>query len=362
MIPSTSKLPELSIHNVYQGNIESSIKTPLNERYVINNSHLKCNEGMNFRHMGMLSWFENQDIASLKERVNFINNLTFEVVKNYPFKDKPITLISLGSGGLLMESFIHKSLNDNGYMDINWRVIDIGYLNNGFELCRKEFKENTDGKVKAFTTEQTYLKKQIDGKSLAEHDKSNGFTVMLSIDPPTALSSEKKHEVDCMMVRGRPVDDIQKANAIYLLVTDKQYKDVLYEIPNALSGGDSVIATDSVLKCWININDSYEVCYSPSVSGRSINSSVCDYLKLENESAALSNKKMDLLNIDKVFERYLIDLTRNSEGKSGIRFYVSDYDTSIKRLNDYFMENNHSGSVMFSSFSENTVRFDMMSF
>lgn len=80
-------------------------------------------------------------------------------------------MISLGSGGLLTEYFINKSLKNSGYKDLNWRIIDPDYQNNGYEQCRKEFKDRVNGKVMAFTTEQTYLNKSLGHSGLADNDK-----------------------------------------------------------------------------------------------------------------------------------------------------------------------------------------------
>lgn len=107
-----------------------------------------------------------------------------------PLRDKPITLISLGSGGLLTESFINEKIKNSGYKDISWRIIEPDYQNNGYKLCREEVKKRVNDNIVAFTTEQKYLNKSLGHSVLAENDKNRGTVVVLAIDPPAILSAE----------------------------------------------------------------------------------------------------------------------------------------------------------------------------
>lgn len=330
--------------------------SPLTTDRVIKESYLKQDAPCNSRCMGHLSWVENEHIASLNGRIDFINKVTSNIVETIPLRDTSITLISLGSGGLLTETFINESLKNSGYKDLNWRIIDPDYQNNGYEQCRKEFKERVNGKVMAFTTEQTYLNKSIGHSGLAENDKNSGATVVLSIDPPTALSgssAEVSYDPDCMLLKGRPVEDVRKANGIYLLVTQTDYKEMLNQVPHALSEGGQVVALDCVLKCSINKKGNYEVSFSPSETGSFMNNGTKPYLDSLSKISDLSQKKIELSNVDKAFDKYIEKL--NNSGQAGIKFFVSDYDTSIAKLYDYFIDSDN--KTLFASFDKNQISF-----
>ncbi|MCU1801578.1 MULTISPECIES: hypothetical protein [Pectobacterium] len=82
--------------------------------------------------MGDLSRIEDERGVSLNGRIDFINQVVSNVVNEMPSRDTPITFISLESGGLLTEFFIHDQLKKSGYDSLNWRVIDTGYQNDGY--------------------------------------------------------------------------------------------------------------------------------------------------------------------------------------------------------------------------------------
>lgn len=354
MIPSISTSTGTSVHISHQ-HYQAS---PLTTDRVIQNSYLKQNDPCNSRFIGHLSWVENEHVASLNGRIDFINKMTSSIVETIPLRDTPITFISLGSGGLLTEFFINEQLKNSGYKDLNWRVIDPNYQNNGYEQCRKEFKERVgNNNVMAFTTEQTYLKKSLGHSGLAQNDKNRGATVVLSIDPPTALSgssSEVSYNPDCMILKGRPVEDVSKANGIYLLVTKTNYKDMLHQIPHALSEGRQLVALDCGLKCSINNQGNCEVNFSPSETGSFINNGTKPYLDSLSKIANQVQKKIELSNVDKSFDKYIEKL--NGSGQSGIKFFVSDYDTSIVKLHDYFIDTNK--KTLFASFDKNEISFE----
>lgn len=331
--------------------------SPLTTDRVIKESYLKQDMLYNFRFMGNLSWIENEHIASLNGRIDFINKVTSTIVETIPLKDTPITFISLGSGGLLTEYFINESLKNSGYKDLNWRIIDPDYQNNGYKQCRKEFKERVNDNVMAFTTEQTYLNKSLGHSGLAENDKNRGATVVLSINPPTALagsSATVSYDPDCMLLGGMPVEDVRKANAIYLLVTQTDHKEMLNQVPHALSEGGKFFALDCALKCSINKQGNYEVSFSPSEKGRFIHNGTKPYLDSLRKISDLAQKKNELSDVDKVFDKYIEKL--NNSGQSGIKFFVSDYDTSIIKLHDYFIDSNN--KTLFASFDKNEISIE----
>jgi len=171
--------------------------SPLTTDYVMRDSNLRdTDSGCDARLIGNLSWIENEQVASLNSRIDFINKMTSHILEKIPLRDTPITLISLGSGGLLTEYFIHQQLENSGYQDINWRIIDSDYQNGGYENTRKEFREKVNGNVRAFTAEQAYLNKPLaeGDKKLAGNDRNRGAAVILAINPPTILSSAESFD------------------------------------------------------------------------------------------------------------------------------------------------------------------------
>lgn len=353
MTPSISTSTDTSVH-ISHHDYQAS---PLTIDRVIKESYLNQDSQCNSRCMGHLSWVENEHVASLNGRIDFINKVTSYIIETIPVRDTLITLISLCSGGLLTEFLINEQLKNSGYKDLNWIVIDPDYQNNGYEQCRKEFKERVDNKVMAFTTEQAYLKKSLGHSGLAENDKNRGAIVVLSIDPPTVLSgssAEVSYDPDCMLLRGRPVEDVRKANGIYLLVTQTAYKEMLNQVPHALSEGGQLVALDCVLKCSINKKGDCEVSFSPSETGRFINNGTKPYLDSLSKISDLTQKKIELSNVDEAFDKYIEKL--NNNGKYGMKFLVSDYDTSLVKLHDYFIDSNN--KTLFASFDKNEISFE----
>ncbi|QWA13665.1 hypothetical protein GTU79_14495 [Sodalis ligni] len=200
---------------------------PLTIKEILKMTSLRRGDTLNHRYMKHFSWVENEH-SSLNGRIEYINKTIAYIMKSIPLRESPVTLVSLGSGGLLTEWFIHQQLHKAGYRQLDWRVIDLDYQNGGYELCRKDFKvEAGNDNVKAFTTEQTYLSKSIGHGLLADIDKNQGPVVVLNISPPRAIadsSSAAVYDPDCMLIRGRPVEKAEKANGIYLLMASPEFK------------------------------------------------------------------------------------------------------------------------------------------
>ena len=350
MLPPVSINTDTSAH-ISHHNYQAA---PLTTERVIQNSCLKQGEQCNSRFMGHLSWVEHEHVASLNGRIDFINKVTSYIADIIPLRDTPITLISLGSGGLLTESFIDEQLKNSGYKDLNWRVIDPDYQNSGYEQCRKEFKQRVNNNVRAFTTEQAYLNKSLGHYGLAENDKNNGATVILSIDPPTTLA-EVSYDSDCMVLRGTSVEDASKANGIYLFVVSANYKEMLNQVPHALSEGSPPIAVNCALKCLINKQGNYEINVSPSETGRFINNGTKPYLDYLSKISNLAKNKIELSHVGKAFDKYIEKL--NNRDRIGMKFFVSDYDISIVKLHDYFIDSNN--KTLFASFDKNETSFKM---
>lgn len=350
MLPPVSINTDTSAH-ISHHNYQAA---PLTTERVIQNSCLTQKDQCSSRSMGHLSWGEYEHLASLHDRIDFINKVTSYITDKIPLRDTPITLISLGSGGLLTESFIDEQLKNSGYKDLNWRVIDPDYQNNGYAQCRNEFKQRVNNNVMAFTTEQAYLNESPGHYGLAENDKNHGATVILSIFPPTVLP-EISCDPDSMVLKGRSVEDVSEANGIYLFVVPPNYKEMLDQIPLVLSEGSQLIVLNCALKCLINKQGNYEINVSPSETGRFINNGTKPYLDSLSKTSNPTQKKIELSHIGNAFDKYIEKL--NNRDQLGMKFFISDYDVSIAKLQDYFIESNN--KTLFASFDKNETSLKM---
>jgi hypothetical protein len=352
VIPSTVKNRDLPT-SAPQQDVKMA---PLTVGDVLKMTRLEHGDPLNHRRMRHFSWVENE-CSSLKGRIDYINKTTSRIIESIPLRESPVTLVSLGSGGLLTEYFIHQQLKKAGYRQLYWRVIDLDYQNSGYEQCRKDFKiEAGNENVKAFTTEQAYFRKSIDHNFLSDNDKNQGAVVVLNVSPPRAItdsSSTAGYDSDCMLIRGRPIEEAEKANGIYLLMASPASKEDLLNVKKALSEGDSIVYLDCALNCSVNSSGKVVVIHSPSPTGRALNEGIKPYVdKLEGVANSVG-RKIDLLNLNKSLEGFVDEM--NSRGAFALKFLVSDYDTSLDKLREYFLDGNN--PVIFATFDNNECSF-----
>ncbi len=354
MFPSITTCTETSSYTHHSYNLPAP---PLTTNHIINNSYLeKTCFGCESRIMGNLSWVENDEVASLNSRIDFINRTVSTIIETMPSQETPITLVSLGSGGLLTEYFIHQQLKTSGYQDINWRIIDADYKNGGLEDSRKEFRATVAGKVKAFTAEQAYLNKspEENGEKLATSDKQRGAVVVLSINPPTILSSETAIDSSCISLRGSALQDASKANAIYLMAAVYSAKETVINGMNQMYSDIQIVTSDSLLKYSVNRQGNYEVSFSGSKPSTFIRNGAEVYLAALNQETHSENNKISLGDIDKALDKYISSLP--AIGAYGMNIFVSDYDQSIIELNDFFTDSHN--QILFASFDRNHTSFE----
>ena len=329
---------------------------PLMTYNVIRDSHLQTSHSIcNSRVIGSLSWIENEQIASLNSRVTFINEITYFISEKIPSRETPLTLVSLGSEGLLMEYFIHQQLKKSGYRDISWRVIDSGYQNNGYANSRNEFTQKVDGKVNVFTTEQAYFNKASDvaGENLASRDKHRGAVIILSINPPAALFPEKLIEHNSICLRGHAVTDINVANSIYLMVASCNAKEFVQKAINQLNLETQIISSEHVIRYAINGDGLCEVNFCQSKISSFIKNGVQTYLNSLSEPEIRREKNLTLNDINLALNKYISTLP--AIGLYGTKTFVSDYDNSITQLNNFFI-NSHNKTLL-AALDKNQIYF-----
>ncbi len=173
------------------------------------------------------------DHDSNEARISAINDVTQWICLNYPkISGGRITIISMGTAGLMMEQLVHEQLTKSGIADknIEWRCIDITYGNynhqnpnseKDFKPARDQFKKGKN--VRYFTTATAYLGKTIDKQKLSVTDKEKSAVIILSFNPPTKIvNTEEKTEG--FQPCGAPCP-VEKANSCFLWLGEKEHQD-----------------------------------------------------------------------------------------------------------------------------------------
>ncbi len=303
-----------------------------------------------YRFQDRFFWCEHDDVSSLSSRVSYINTLINHIRQTMPNQEQPLTLISLGAGGLLMESFIHTQLKGNGYQDIYWRVIDAEYGPDGTQCCLSHrdsldaFAALTAEKLAVYASDQRYFNTSAGGGG-GTNDRDRGATVLLGIDPPTASSQAlglTYLDPLRMSVKGRPVEDIADANCLYLISCDPEDKELVHHAMAALARGDRVVTLGSIIKCHVNKFGRCEVLSTQSPSSLMMKTACAPLLEQEKTAqASTSTFDMTLSDIKRAVERYVAAMADENDLYYAV-CCVSDYEVSLARLRDHIIDNPHS--------------------
>lgn len=315
---------------------------------VMKQTYLRQKGNVVYRQMSDMFWSEHEDISSLRSRVSYINSV-LNHIQQLSNKDRAITLISFGSGGLLMESFIHRQLQHLGYRDISWRVIDIDYgdyhhrHNHAYDLSLDAFSKITSGHLSVYRSEQNYFNSSYGGSSAVD-DRSRGITVLLAIDPPTTPSQilgTACVDPARMSVKGRPVEDITDANCFYVIASDPEMQNQVQEAITSLAQGDKVVTLGSIIKCHVNKFGHCEVLSTQSERSLAMAEGCKQLLEQAKATQASTSKsEMTLSDIKRTVDHYLA--TRAEKSLYYSACCVSDYDISLARLRGHIMDNHHS--------------------
>lgn len=285
------------------------------------------------RYLGTLSWVEDAQLASLPARVEFINRLCDHVTTTAIERDQPLTLVSLGAGCLLTEALIHDELRHAGYTDIRWRIIDAGYMNDGFRAARLGFIERVKEKVAAFTTEQAYFNKEVEGERLAMSDRAAGTSIVLCIDPPASPGMLDRIAPDAdgesvIGVRGQVIEDVTKANAValYIGLTPQETRAALS------AGAGKGCWTNCLLRLYID-GGSIAVDTATGPMGDKLRLMVEPHIQRAvasvpaGQAVGLAHADRAAAAAARVFETI---------GQPAARAYVSDYDVACTHLRTHF--------------------------
>lgn len=303
----------------------------------LNNNTLRFREG--------LSWMEIDRLARLEERVNFINTLLDKITTVFNDKTQPMTLISLGAGGLLTEFYIHQQLILAGYKQLKWRVIDMAYVehNENFRGYMDTFSQSV-APVNHFANEQAYF-----ASGIAADDKYAGARVLLSIAPPTIL--ETCPEDNGLLMYGIKVDNIQEANAIYFCLGDSDHPADLSRVTDSLTLGNPV-SSDAAIKITLDARNGFKIDYAPETMGESMARQITPALNKQRDETERNHEAFGLRHIDAICDKYLQFM--NYRETPAIKLHVNEYDVSKENLNHYFADNIN---TLEASFANNTATF-----
>lgn len=318
--------------------INSPETAPLTEAGVTNNSTLRHYNHYPCRFREALYWVEDTHIATLDIRIEFINRLVTTLERKIIQRDSAITLISLGSGGLLTEYFIHQQLTRSGYHNLTWRIIDTNYSRPCFKPCLDTFIALTNSRTKAFITEQAYFNTLSDHSLLAEEDCNNRAAIILAVVPPV-LENSNMLISEHTRLRGVPVTNFSEANSLYLVLNFSEKKEQVDEVIRLLYQSNIVVSYKNVVK--FHFGDLRGQSASVIIPEGTLVSDKVSPLSLQMISDEIGtlrrNPDMDtetsLSQLEKVIKKL------NSDNIYVEKIYISEYHVSLKAIEKFFLVN-----------------------
>jgi hypothetical protein len=301
-----------------------------------------------YSNIGELVSTEHPILASRSSKIQMINEVA-DTINRLP-DNKPITIISLGSGYLAPEQLLHEQLTTAKHQVVRWRLIDPVYAPSGNKLrsekslkVRQQFGTGKKD-ARAFTSTQVYLTKIEKGRLLSDADKK-GSVIVLTIDPPTALPS---HEAELQKMFpndignliktcGRAVreDEINKANVILLNFCDKKDKVILTQLDNLaenLEHGSSSLSS-TAMKCFPRKDGAYGFIVGPNLPAP-----VAGYVKQSIQLGSVNlpqGTAMEKLNA--LIAPCLNEI--NAETHFSVRkHFLNDFDRSLETLLEHFAQ------------------------
>ncbi|TKI05821.1 hypothetical protein [Martelella alba] len=293
--------------------------------------------GAHYRRWGGLCWLENNWQSSLETRLRFIGELAEHLISMRLGHDKPITLISLGSGGMLFECYIHRFLSDLGFKNVRWRLIDLCYLNKSPNGMLEEFRlKAATENVQAFTSEQEYLRSLADGKALAYDDRQISATVVLCVNSPQDHAGDITSGAlaGCRRFRATRVSSADLANSLFFMVSHRRYRFQLDAALTEASRPNRIVILDNALRCAMVPGNTLRLDNSPSVSGRLLNERMQVCLKDLFTERQKRQAKVTLADIDRLADN-LADRLLQEHDLYVLRYFASDYDIGLENLRGF---------------------------
>jgi len=303
-----------------------------------------------------LFWLQSLSSASINARIDFINNLLVKIKQMNLPKTQPVTFISLGSAGLLMEFFIHQRMAAAGYQKINWRFIDIDYKNYPIDDLMVDFPGTMSADKCYFASDRDYFSRIITTDNLPIDDRSCGASIILAICPPTRLSdpslsaAEKVDITGCLRMRGKTVDNSAEANSVYAMIAKPDdMKSMLNKLSKGLDDISIIIWLSNVAKIHIDRYNEINISYSDDFPDKFVKNTMSYYLQQAKDNAGQVNKLTEnnkgvfnLAHVDQAMREFTENLEKLTGNQlSCTTFLASDYDIGLQQLCDFFKDGQH---------------------
>ncbi|MEA9389572.1 hypothetical protein SJI19_03220 [Acerihabitans sp. TG2] len=329
---------------------------PLTLREVVKKTHMAGTKTCHCRMWKSLFWMESLSSASMNARIDFINNLLVKIKQMNLPKTQPVTFISLGSAGLLMEFFIHQRMAAAGYEKLHWRFIDLDYKNDPIDDLMVDFPGTMPADKCYFPSDRDYFTRVITTDNLPIDDRSCGASIILAICPPTRLSepspsaAENIDPTGCLRMRGKTVGNSAEANSVYAMIAHPDdLKSILAGLTQGLDDVNFITWLSHVAKIYIDRHDEINIVYSDYFLGERLKNDISSCLQQAKNIAGqvnkLTGKNNDVFNIAHI-DKAMRKFTENLEKRTGNQlscatFIASDYDVGLQQLCDFFKDGQH---------------------
>jgi len=355
-----------SIHSIPNGSTPWDFSLKLSNIDLLNHLNIESKVYsslcINFRQWREMIWEEIPFQASTDARIGFIKELAYQISQVSPDKNKPIILISLGSGGLLTEYYIDRYLVREGYQDLRWRLIDPCYKEQEFLPCLGSFQlETGTDKVKAFFNEQDYLNVLTDGYEMAKEDRRLGMAVLLSIHGPKAEDSLMPEQLPPGQMQFRfkyvGVEKMEEANSVFIFISDKAYKQLMDENIDKLAEAGESVNCDNCLRFSINYFGEIDITLCPSMLGEKLRHYFVTLLNDVSSNSllqGLTRHPDKLRHLHYWIKEKIAQLKKEDEGVYLTTCFASDYDVSLTNLLNHCCDGQAS---LFAELNWNNARF-----
>lgn len=286
------------------------------------------------RRLNQFHWLEDERSASLNARISYINGLVRKVQDLQFPTQQPLTLISLGSGGLLMERYIDDQLKAAGYHQLRWRCIDLSYARSQDNLENQHYQErlaafqaSTLSALEDYPTEQAYLHSGPEHSIRSVLDRAAGPVILLSIHPPGPL---------CALNELMPAD-WQTANTLYLMCSQP---DKLADAPSTRSGSGFASRPEdgcTMLFCRLTGPDDFRLSSSAGEAGDTLLKYSQPFFDAFRAQVACGQTRINMQTLSEIMARLKQQL--EADGRQGVKSVLaSDYHAGLANLCHFFRD------------------------
>ncbi len=301
-----------------------------------------------------LQWKSHPQIASDESRVHTINNVLNWVHQSFdPDQAIPLTLISIGSGNLLMEQMIHLNLVKMGVPEqyIRWYCIDTSYRkdldkNTGmfesFRKSRESFSENKDKDyARYYSTVNAYLSKSIGSGKLCVQARANTHILLLTFDPPTPLQGSLPE--GCLTLIGQPTTP-GNANTVFFAFSAAEDKKQLERLSQSCGASCPLGITHGVRLCFdqrkIRFTLSKELEITPF--GQELKPLLTTVFENTSQKVRDGSTTEQIQYLQLVYKT-IAEKCAMKHGLAGTVLPLSEYQESVNQLKRFFFDSREPG-------------------